>query len=87
MGWAAKIFGELGIWDGLLAVTWIGGHIWVYKMYNDRLKDRQEEIDRLAADNRDYRDRFLHFIDERMEYSGLGSRKKRTRKKTTSNGE
>lgn len=33
-------------------------------MYNGRLQDRQEEINRLAADNHEYRDRFLAVIDK-----------------------
>ena len=33
-------------------------------MYNGRLKDRQDEINRLAADNHEYRDRFLAMLDK-----------------------
>jgi len=30
------------------------------------LDDRQREIDRLAADNREYRERFLQFVDRTL---------------------
>jgi len=40
-----------------------------YRQYKNMQEDRQKEIDRLAEDNRDYRNRFLYFIDKKMGYN------------------
>ena len=34
------------------------------RLHRDRYDERQKEIDRLAADNRDYRDRFMRLIEK-----------------------
>ena len=53
---------------GVFTIFFFSAHGWVFKLYNDRLKDKQAEIERLASDNRTYRDRFLKFYDEKFDY-------------------
>ena len=55
---------SFGLKDGLFIIFFIGAHLWIYKLYSGRLNDRKEEINRLAEDNHEYRDRFLTFLDE-----------------------
>ena len=37
------------------------------RLHRARYKERQKEIDRLAADNRDYRDQFMRILDNKTE--------------------
>lgn len=60
---AVKDFGWAG--GTFLLFFWVA-HYWLFRMYNGRLQDRQAEIDRLAADNREYRDRFLTVLDRHL---------------------
>lgn len=52
---------------GVFTIFFFGAHAWVYRLYNGRLQDRQNEINRLAADNHDYRDRFTALLDKHLE--------------------
>ncbi len=61
--------------DAVVALGWVKGsftlffwaaHYWIYTTYKGRLEDRQQEIDRLAADNHEYRDRFLAVLDKHL---------------------
>jgi len=52
---------------GVFTIFFFLAHYWLFKMYNGRLADRQEEINRLAADNHEYRDRFLAMLDKHFE--------------------
>jgi hypothetical protein len=38
----------------------------IFWLYIARLRDRQKEIDRIAGDNREYRDRFLAILDDKL---------------------
>ncbi|WKD50341.1 hypothetical protein [Microbulbifer spongiae] len=60
---------EMGLKNGLFVIFFIFAHYLLFWMYRGRLKDRQLEIDRLAADNREYRDRFLKLMDNAFSYS------------------
>jgi hypothetical protein len=55
---------------GLLNATFVTffffAHFWIYKLYLGRINDRQKEIDMLAKENREYRDRFLSLLDEKL---------------------
>ena len=53
----------LGLTKGLFTLFFFLMHGWVYLLYQGRIKDRQKEIDRLAADNREYRERFTKLLD------------------------
>lgn len=70
MNWSdlQSFIGELGWVKGVFAVFFFVAHGWIYAMYSGRLQDRQKEIDRLAADNREYRERFLMILDEHVGY-------------------
>ena len=59
MGWAKGVF----------TIFFFIAHAWIYKLYNGRLEDRQAEIDRLASDNREYRERFLRLLDKHFKYT------------------
>ena len=39
-------------------------HRWIFKMYQDRLDDRQNEINRMAEENREYREYFMKLIGQ-----------------------
>ncbi len=55
---------ELGLVGGLFVFFFISAHFWIWKLYNDRLKDRQKEIDKLAEENREYREMFLNLLKD-----------------------
>lgn len=63
---AVKSFGWAG---GTLIVFFWVAHFVYYKLTQARLHDRQEEIDRLAADNHAYRDRWLALHDKQHGYT------------------
>lgn len=63
--------------DFLIAFGWVKGtltiffwlaHFWIFRQYNARLKDKQEQINELAAENREYRERYLALMDSKMGY-------------------
>lgn len=61
-----KLIHELGPVGGtFVAFFWIA-HAALFNLYNGRLKDRQREIDRIAAENKEYRDRFTRFLDKEL---------------------
>ena len=39
-------------------------------LYRGRLNDRQKQIDNLAKENKEYRDRFLELMDKHFGYTG-----------------
>ncbi|MDR9468882.1 hypothetical protein [Marinospirillum sp.] len=70
-GWGAVFLGlveEVGLGGALFAVIVLGMHYAVFRLYLGRLNDRQKEIDRLAAENREYRERFLDLLDKKFDY-------------------
>lgn len=58
----------LGFTKGILFAFFFIMHGMVFWLYRGRIKDRQREIDRLAEDNRAYRERYLAFHDEKFNY-------------------
>jgi hypothetical protein len=68
---------------GTLTIFFWLAHWWIYRTYNGRLRDRQEQINQLAAENRQYRERFLAIMDGHFDYDatklGKVSRRKRLR--------
>lgn len=64
----------LGWAKGVFTVFFFMAHAYIYSLYKGRLNDRQKEIDRIAAENREYRERFLALMDS--EFSYPASRKK-----------
>ena len=59
---------EVGFSGAIFTAFFFGSHYWIYTMYLGRLEDRQDEIDRLAQDNREYRERFLAITDDKFKY-------------------
>ena len=39
----------------------------IHRQHQEQLQDRQREIDRLAKDNHEYRDRFLALLDKKIQ--------------------
>ena len=58
------ILEEYGVIIALLFVAVIWQVRANARLHRDRYDERQKEIDRLAADNRDYRDRFMRLIEK-----------------------
>lgn len=72
-----ELISDLGITKGMFVIFFFLSHIWIFKMYNGRLNDRQKEIDRLAEDNREYRNRFLSLLDEKFSYDPSKTKSKK----------
>lgn len=56
----------LGLVRGTFVLFFWIAHFWIFRLYSGRLKDRQKEIDNIAAENRQYRERFLALIDKHL---------------------
>ena len=61
-----KFINDLGLIRGTFVVFFWAAHAAIFALYNGRLRDRQKEIDRIAAENKDYRDRFTTLIDRQF---------------------
>lgn len=61
-----ELIKTIGLAKSLFATILLSCHFYIFALYNGRLKDRQDEIDRLAKDNREYRDRFLKLLDKKF---------------------
>jgi hypothetical protein len=57
---------SLGVTKGLFVAFFVWAHTAVWMLYRGRLKDRQGEINRLAEENRDYRERFIVLLDKQF---------------------
>lgn len=53
---------------GVFTIFFFLAHFWIYRLYMNRINDRKEEIDRLAQDNREYRNLFLSILDKNLDY-------------------
>ena len=62
---------EFGFTKSIFLVFFIWAHKVIFKSYEKRLEERQKEIDRLADDNRAYRERYLAFHDKKHNYKAL----------------
>ena len=56
----------IGLTKALFVVFFVVMHGWVFLLYRGRLKDRQAEIDRIAEENRHYREIFVGMLDKRF---------------------
>lgn len=66
----------LGWAKGVFTIFFFMAHGWIYWLYKGRLQDRQSEIDRLANDNREYRERFLSLLDKHFDTTAQVTRNK-----------
>jgi hypothetical protein len=71
---------SFGLVRGLFVIFFLMAHYFIWKQYKGRLDDRQKEIDRLAQDNREYRERFLTFMDQVFSYAPKGKGVRTTKK-------
>ena len=62
----SEFFSTLTFIEGVLLILLLLGGFWIYKNQQRQLDDRQREIDRLAADNREYRDRFERMMNQKL---------------------
>jgi len=58
----------LGWTKGVFSLFFFIAHAWIFWLYRGRIKDKQEEIERVVAENREYRERFLKFYDNNFGY-------------------
>ena len=58
------LIAQFGWVKGTFTVFFWAAHFWIFRLYQGRLKDRQSEIDRLAADNHEYREQFMKLLDK-----------------------
>ena len=65
---------KLGWVKGVFALFFFMAHAWIYALYMGRIKDRQNEIDRLAKENHDYRHKFLRMLDEQHAFTARGKK-------------
>ena len=63
-----KFIESLGWVKGVFAIFFFMMHGLYFMAMRGRLKDRQSEINKLAAENREYRERFLALIDKEHKY-------------------
>jgi hypothetical protein len=59
---------SLGWVKGVFAIFFFVMHFLYFMAMRGRLIDRQGEIDRLAAENREYRGRFIALIDKEHKF-------------------
>jgi len=71
MEFLSSFLREFGEVNGLLILAVALMFLWVrssnkiaFRQYEERIKDRQKEIDRLAADNHAYREKYLKSLDK-----------------------
>jgi hypothetical protein len=63
-----ELIKALGWAKGVFTVFFFMAHAYIFSLYRGRLSDRQKEIDRIAAENREYRERFLKLMDDKFSY-------------------
>ena len=66
IGSISEFFSTLTFIQGVLLILVLLGGFWIYKSQQRQLDDRQWEIDRLAAGNREYRDRFERIMNQKL---------------------
>jgi cbb3-type cytochrome oxidase subunit 3 len=54
---------------GVFTIFFFGAHYWVFRLYNARLKDKDDQIKKLAEENKEYRDRFTKMLDDHFKLS------------------
>lgn len=72
-----KLILALGWTKAVFALFFFMMHGWIFHLYRGRLADRQAEINRLATDNRELRERLMALLDKHMGYTKMEDRRKR----------
>jgi len=57
---------QFGLLRGTFAFFFFLAHAWVWWLYEQRVRDAKQQIARVAAENHDYRDRFLELLDNKF---------------------
>lgn len=65
-GFITDTLNAFGLNKGLFILFFLGMHVWVYVLYKGRLDDRQKEIDRMAEENRNFREFFMKKLGEKI---------------------
>jgi len=68
IGESLEFIQAVGLLKGTFTLFFFGAHWVIYKLYRGRIDDRQSEINRLAKDNHDLRDRLLAIVDRQINY-------------------
>lgn len=63
---AIALIKALGLVRGVFVIFFFVAHGVIFALYNGRMKDRQKDIERLAAENKEYRDRFTALLDRKL---------------------
>ena len=69
-----ELIREVGPVNGVIILFFIGAHFMIFALYRGRIKDRQGEINRLADDNHQYRERFLSLLDQHFKSGPEGDK-------------
>jgi len=75
-GTIKSFISAFGWTKGVFTIFFFSAHAWIYRLYNGRLNDRQAEIERLAKDNHEYRERFLKLLDKHLGFNSKASSSK-----------
>jgi hypothetical protein len=61
-----NLIASLGVVKGTFVVFFFVAHGVILELYNGRVQDRQNQIDRLADENKEYRERFTVLLDKKL---------------------
>lgn len=61
-----EILKVFGVTKGLFVIFFLLMHLWIFLLYKGRLNDRQKEIDRIAEENKVFRNFFMDKLKEKM---------------------
>ncbi|MCH7772764.1 MAG: hypothetical protein IIA49_17410 [Bacteroidetes bacterium] len=61
-----KAWDQIGFLNTLFFLFFWVAHYYYYRGHKQLIKQMQNEIDRIAKENREYRDRFMDFLDTNL---------------------
>lgn len=59
---------HFGLLKGCFVLFFCGAHWIIFRLYGLRVKDCKEQINLIAGENREYRERFLSILDNKFGY-------------------
>jgi hypothetical protein len=67
MNWSSvvDVLKNFGLTRGLCVIFFLSLWWFYHRAHQNRLKDKDAEINRLAADNHEYRERFMRLFDDK----------------------
>ncbi len=66
-----KLVKEVGTYQSLFIIFFIGVHIYIRRLYDANMADKQNQINRLAEENKEYREKFIKMVDQKL-FKGEG---------------